>query len=146
MMKRILIVLMVILNSCGSNQEKAENNSDFEDRIPEKLHGYYLLSELKTDNISGEDIIFRFDSIKSELAGNAGCNRFLSAYTHREKNINFQPAVSTKMYCEGKMERELEIMDLLPEVSEIIQQNKDILLLSAENELLLKLKKTNRSE
>ena len=137
---------MVILNSCGSNQERAENNTEFEDRVPESLHGYYLLSELKTENVSGEDILFRFDSIKSEVAGNAGCNRFLSTYVHREKNINFQPAVSTKMYCEGKMEREIEIIDLLPEVSEIIQQNEDVLLLSEENELLLKLKKTNRSE
>src|SRR5690554_5175794 len=145
-MRRILIVLMVVLNSCGSNQERTENNADFETRIPEKLHGYYLLSELKDKNVGGEDILFRFDSIKSEVAGNAGCNRFLSTYVHREKNINFQPAVSTKMYCEGKMEREIEIIDLLPEVSEIIQQNEDVLLLSEENELLLKLKKTNRSE
>jgi|SRR5690606_9644640 len=145
-MRRILIILMLVLNSCGSNQERAENNSEFETRVPEKLHGYYILSELKTDIISGEDIIFRFDSIKNEVAGNAGCNRFLSIYNHQENNINFQPAVSTKMYCEGRMEREMEIINLLPEVSEIIQQNENILLLSEDNELLLKLKKTNRSE
>ena len=114
---------MVILNSCGSNQERAENNTEFEDRVPESLHGYYLLSELKTENVSGEDILFRFDSIKSEVAGNAGCNRFLSVYTHQNSKIEFQPPVSTKMYCEGKMEREMEIMELLPKISEIVQQN-----------------------
>ena len=145
-MKKLLITLLVILNSCGSNQERAENNDSIEVTTPVKLHGYYLLSELKDKNVGGEDILFRFDSIKSEVAGNAGCNRFLSTYAHRERNIKFQPAVSTKMYCEGKMEREMEIIDLLPEVSEIIQQNEDILLLSEDNELLLKLKKTNKSE
>src|SRR5690606_31353337 len=110
-MKKLLIAFMVLLNSCGSNQERTENNAEFEDKIPKKLHGYYVLSELKTNNVGGEDIIFRFDSIKSEVAGNAGCNRFLSTYVHREKNISFQPAVSTKMYCEGKMEREQEIIN-----------------------------------
>lgn len=145
-MRKILIVLMVILNSCGSNQERAENNENMEITTPAKLHGYYLLSELKDKDIGSEDILFRFDSIKSEVAGNAGCNRFLSTYAHKERTIKFQPAVSTKMYCEGKMEREMEIIDLLPEISEIIQQNDDILLLSEDNELLLKLKKTSRSE
>lgn len=145
-MRNILMALMVILCSCGSNQERADNNDESEAKIPGKLHGNYLLNELKTESTSGEDIIFRFDSIKSEVAGNAGCNRFLSVYTHQNSKIEFQPPVSTKMYCEGKMEREMEIMELLPKISEIVHQNEEILLLSEENELLLKLKKTSRSE
>ncbi|HSP40631.1 MAG TPA: META domain-containing protein [Gillisia sp.] len=145
-MKNILIALMVIFTSCGSNKERGENNEEFEARIPGKLHGNYLVSELKNENLGGEDIIFRFDSIKSEVTGNAGCNRLNSVYVHIDSSINFQPAISTKMYCEGKMEREKEIIEILPEISEIIQQNEDVLLLSAESELLLKLKKTNRSE
>ena len=145
-MRSILIFLLVILTSCGSNQERADNIGEFETRIPGKLHGNYLLSELRNENVRGEDISFRFDSIKSEVAGNAGCNRFNSAYRHSETTITFQPAISTKMYCEGKMEREKEIIDILQEISEVIRQNEDLLMLSAENEVLLKLKKTNRSE
>ncbi len=145
-MKKIFIALMVIFNSCGSNQERADGTGEFDTGAPGKLHGNYLLSELKTLNVGGEDIIFRFDSIKNELTGNAGCNRFNSVYRHLETAITFQPAVSTKMYCEGKMEREKEIIDILPEISEIIKQNEELILLSADNELLIKLKKTNRSE
>ncbi len=132
---------MVIFASCGSKQERMEINGESEFLSSEKLHGNYLVNEIRDNNIRSENIVFRFDSIKSEVTGNTGCNRFNSVYTHEDQNIAFQPAVSTKMYCEGKIEREHEIIDLLPEVSEVIQQNEDLLLLSAENELLLKLKK-----
>lgn len=145
-MKKILIAVMVILSSCGSNQERVEHNEDFETAIPGKLHGTYIVSEMKNENVGGEDIFFRFDSIKSEVTGNAGCNRFNSVYRHLESTITFQPAVSTKMYCEGKMEREKEVIEILSETSEIIRQDEAVLLLSKESELLLKLKKTDRSE
>ncbi len=145
-MRNILIFLVAILISCGSNQEKVNYNGEFEAETTTKLHGNYIVSDLKSTNVGGEGIILRFDSIKSEVVGNAGCNRFNSVYRHIDHSIKFQQAISTKMYCEGKMEREKEIIEILPEISEVIRQNEEVLLLSAENELLLKLNKTNRSE
>lgn len=137
----ILISLLAIFASCGSNQEKTDVNEETEFLSPEKLHGNYLVNEIRDQNIGSEDVVFRFDSIESEVTGNAGCNRFNSHYIHEDQTITFQPVVSTKMYCEGKMEREKEVIEILPEISEIIQQDDELLMLSAENELLLKLKK-----
>ncbi len=145
-MNKILTACLFIFTSCASNLERAENKEDNGIRIQGQLHGDYLVSELRGKNVNSGDIFFRFDSIKREVAGNTGCNRFNSVYRHTESMITFQPAVSTKMYCEGKMEREKEVIEILPEISEIIRRNEEILLISADNELLLKLRKTNRSE
>ncbi len=146
-MKKIVFILItaILTFSCGSNQDRTVTGEE-EDFYGKKLHGYYIISDLRTENLMSDNILFRFDSIRNELAGNAGCNRFVASYNHSNEKINFQPAASTKMYCEGKMDREKEIIDILPSVTTIIRQENEIILFSDEKELLLKLKQTSKRE
>jgi copper homeostasis protein (lipoprotein) len=47
--------------------------------------------EIKTNLVLGEE---------NRMSGNAGCNRYSTAYTLKSKNrIKFQPIISTKMAC-----------------------------------------------
>ncbi len=134
---------MVILYSCGSNPEK---NSEFDEEVIYSedllLHGDYVVKQIGSRNINSEEVILKFDKLKNEVSGNAGCNRFSSGFVlSGGSKVSFQQPVSTKMYCEGKMETERALIDAIEEVSEVKQQEGNLIFYSVNNELLLVIEK-----
>ena len=126
--------------SCGSNKENELIEEDLQLDKELKLHGNYLLKELNSEDIS-ERVILQFDTIQKIVTGNAGCNRFSSGFEHSEEKITFIDPVSTKMYCEGKMELELKIIDILPVISEVTEDKRKVVFYSENNERVLALQK-----
>lgn len=106
-----------------------------------KLHGNYHLKELNLKDVSSEKMMLKFDSIQKSVSGYAGCNSFGAGFEHSAEKIKFTDAMSTEMYCEGKMEREKEIMDALPKISEVTTIKEQIVFYSGNNERLLTIQK-----
>lgn len=142
-MKNILFIFLIILYSCGSNPEK---HSDTEEEVIYSedlvLHGNYLVKQIGSRNLNSEGVILVFDQLKNEVSGNAGCNRFSSGFVlSGGAKVSFQQPVSTKMYCEGKMETEKALISSIEQVSEVKQQEGNLIFYSENNELLLVIEK-----
>ncbi|UJH92990.1 META domain-containing protein [Antarcticibacterium sp. 1MA-6-2] len=83
-----------------------------------------------------------FDEKRKELRGNAGCNpRFSSGFERDGRKITFSEPVSTRMFCDGKMERENQVMEILPKITEMRKNEDNVIFLSNEGEQLLMVQK-----
>lgn len=141
-MKKVLCAFLILLYSCGSNQENKSEipGAEMESAENFNLHGSYLIQKIKNENVS-EKFELKFDSITNEVSGNAGCNRFGAGYERTGIKIAFKPVVSTKMYCEGKMEMENAITEILPQISQMILQEGELVLMNEELDPLLTIEK-----
>lgn len=61
------------------------------------------------------------------------------------KEITMKPGISTKMYCQEKMETERKFMGLMSQVKFIAQSDENLYLKDSENKLLIKAKKRESS-
>ncbi len=142
-MKKFMFALLILIYSCGSNQENKPGieGNDLGSAENIKLSGSYLIQKIKAENVSSEKIELKFDSINNEVSGNAGCNRFSSGFERTGIRITFKPVVSTKMYCEGKMELENAVSEILPEISQMILQDGELVFMNENLDPLLTIEK-----
>lgn len=110
------------------------------------LTGSYVLSQLKGKDISFEQISLQIDTKRQEVRGNAGCNRFSVPYDKQGNEISFQEPVSTKMFCEGKMEREKEIIDLFSSITRVEQDGEKVIFLDENRDPVFRAQKTKNRE
>ena len=148
-MKQLSLLLCLLLFASCANAKKGSNeltgNPQDLGEI-EMLSGEYHVITLKEENISSEDIYFKVDDMGESLMINAGCNVLRVDFIQVKDSINFEPPVSTKMYCEGKMTYENTLNSILPEIIEIQRREDNLVFLSKENEVLLTAQKTEKSE
>ncbi|HSI70165.1 MAG TPA: META domain-containing protein [Gillisia sp.] len=147
-MKNLLITLLVVMASCGEKQERKEGPMKPERALTEEmeLSGSYVLAQLKSEEITSEDISLKIDEDRKEVMGNAGCNRFSAFYERDGNDINFQEPASTKMYCEGKMEREKEVINLFSEITGVQKDGEYIVFSSENGDPVFRAKKTKNRE
>lgn len=147
-MKYLMLLLVLFFFSCGDKQEQQEEPMKPKTGISEEmeLSGSYVLKQLRKKDVASEDITMRMDEKRNEVMGNAGCNRFSARYERNGNEIVFQQPVSTKMFCEGKMEREQEIMDLFSEIAEVKEQGNNLIFISKSGETLITIEKTTNRE
>lgn len=128
--------------SCGNSEEKiSENPADLA-----SLNGNYKLLELDGENIASEGFILNFEGKEQRLSGKTGCNNFVASYKVQDSIIRFNQPLGTKMFCQGQMEHEEIFGKVLPEIRNVKISDKDLIFLSAENQELLNLQKTEDSE
>lgn len=142
----MLMVVFLILASCGNLQENGSEIQEPQTAENLLLDGNYLVMQVRSEDIASQEVVFLFNDKVKQLSANAGCNRFRASYDRTGKNITFEEAMSTKMYCEGKMQLENELISLLPHVSEIKKMGNEIGFYSEDNEQLLTLRKTGNRE
>jgi len=65
----------------------------------------------------GEAAILKFDEEEEEISGIAACNSFTAGYEMIRNAIKFEDLVTTKKYCEGKMDEENQIITALRSVT-----------------------------
>jgi len=65
----------------------------------------------------GDRAFLTFDEKDNKISGKAACNSFSSEYEMAGEKIKFTGIVSTKMYCEGIMDDENQIITLLKKTS-----------------------------
>ena len=86
-------------------------------------------------NLGGNAII-QFDEKENKVSGKAACNSFGAGYEMIKKAITFESIVTTKMYCEGKMDEENQIITNLQNVTRY-DVKADKLYLYGKDQLLL---------
>lgn len=88
----------------------------------------------------GDNAILTFDEKENKINGVAACNKFSADYEMLRKAVKFGSIVSTKMYCEGKMDEENKIISNLQNVTRY-EVKANMLYLYSQDQLLLTYKR-----
>lgn len=135
-MKNILLLLSVILlTSCGGKK-----NTSTSDVV---LDGLYILENVQGKDLSAEGFIVTFDTEAQRVYGETGCNGFSSQFIQKASEVTFTAPISTRKYCEGKMETEDQILQAVVKVAKFEEKGEEFIFYSAEDEVLFSLTKTN---
>ena len=101
----------------------------------------WTLQTIKQNRVNlAQSAVLRFDEKKSEISGKAACNSFSGDFELIRNLISFSDVISTKMYCEGKMDEENQIMTNLLKISRF-EVKSNLLYLYSKDELLLTYKR-----
>lgn len=134
-----LSLFLLILTSCVNG-----NNTGSQDqKVPD---GEFRLTQIGQEDLSSEDLYFEFVDQEKIMFGNTGCNALSTNYSIDGSEIAFTAPVSTRKFCEGKMETEQKLHSALEETIRFRSDGKDFVFLSGEDEPLIALTKTNSSE
>ncbi len=87
----------------------------------------------------GDRAYLKFDDKENRINGRAVCNSFFSEYQITGNKISFSPIGSTKMYCEGSMDDEDQIIRGLQNTDRY-EIRSDLLYLYGGDKLLLTFK------
>jgi heat shock protein HslJ len=133
----IITSAILVLFSCLSTK-KSIKNQDFPS-------GNYLVLSLEDKTFSEKDkYIINIDTNQKRLGGKLDCNTFGTNYTLKDDNsIEFGYAMSTKMYCEGKMEIENRFFKKLNSMKFYKFEDDYLSFYDDSNSLILKLKRIN---
>ena len=88
----------------------------------------------------GDNAILTFDEKENKINGVAACNKFSADYEMLRKALKFGSIISTKMYCEGKMDEENKIISNLQNVTRY-EVKANMLYLYSQDQLLLTYKR-----
>ena len=128
MKKIIFAFLALIIASCGGSKEVIAN-----------LDGEYQLRLLDEEDVSAEDLSFTFNRSEKRISGETTCNGFSAQYTQENNVLSIGRAMSTRMYCEGRMEMEQKIISSLEDVARVEKNGKDLVFYSTDNRRLFTL-------
>ena len=136
-MKQFLHSIFVLAIFSGCHVIKPEN-------APLKLDGpEWKLVAINHKNIVADGRAFlKFDEKDLEIKGKAFCNTITADYgLMGDTQLTFEAITSTKMYCEGVMDLENQMISNLQNVKHYQIKNGMLYLLSSSNEALLTFKK-----
>lgn len=128
----------LMLVACGNT------NMETNQALP--LEGEYQIISVDTDVLNDTDYVLTFDLEEQKAYGYVGCNRFSSSFVQEGNNLQFKGGLSTKMFCEGKMEIEARILDALEEITGVRKANDKLVLHSSESDDLITIKKQEKRE
>lgn len=105
-MKPYLLLCLFLITSCSA----LKPNSD----LPKLGESVWNLTaiEQRPVNFDGRAFI-KFDEKENKISGKALCNSYFSDYEMIGQKITFSSVGSTKMYCEGMMDEENQIITQL---------------------------------
>ncbi len=105
-MKLYLLLFLVSLSACSAMQP----NSD----LPKLGESNWKLIAIEQKPVNyGDRAFIKFDEKENKISGKAACNSFSSEYEMIGQKITFTGIGSTKMYCEGIMDDENQIITQL---------------------------------
>ena len=105
---------------------------------------YYEATSIDGVNLNDKKVSIFLNTDEKAISGNATCNDYRFEYEIDDKEIKMNRGISTKMYCDGKMDIERGFMQHLGNVKYISQTDDMLYLKDKENKLLIKAKKTER--
>jgi heat shock protein HslJ len=99
----LAIISCVLFSSC--EVLKSETDS------PKLGNTKWVLLSIKDRPVKLSDKAYlNFEEKDNRIAGKAACNSFFGEYTIVKQTIKFEGVGSTKMFCDGLMDEENEIM------------------------------------
>ncbi|MDB5013464.1 MAG: hypothetical protein JWQ25_1666 [Daejeonella sp.] len=134
-MKRFILVFLSFLLFTSCEVLKSETDS------PKLNNTKWTLHSIKARVVNlGDKAYLNFEEKDNRIAGKAACNSFFGEYTIVKQTIKFEGVGSTKMYCEGLMDEENEIMTALNNTRRY-EIKADMLYLYSTDQLLLTFKR-----
>lgn len=101
---------LITLAACNVIQQAAD--------VPKLGESTWKLTGIEKRPVSyGDRAFIKFDEKESKISGKAVCNSFFSEYEMIGQKITFSSIGSTKMYCEGVMDDENQIITHLQKTS-----------------------------
>ncbi|MES2875281.1 MAG: META domain-containing protein [Bacteroidota bacterium] len=132
-MKLYIILTLIFLTSCNAMQPTAD--------LPKLGESNWKLIAIEQKPVNyGDRAFLTFDEKENKISGKAACNSFTSDYEMAGQKIKFTGITSTKMYCEGIMDDENQIITQLQKTSKY-EVRSDKLYLYAEEKLALTFKR-----
>lgn len=134
-MKHLLFLLapVILLTACATIKSESD--------IPKLGESVWNLIAIDKKSVNfGDKAFIKFDEKESRSSGKALCNSFFSEYEMIRNKISFSNIGSTKMYCEGMMDEENQIIANLQKTNRY-DIKLDFLYLYSENQLLLTFKR-----
>lgn len=130
-MKNFLFAFLALaLISCGSSKVEVVS-----------LNGTYKILNLQGEDVSTQNYSLTFTPTEHRVTGETGCNGFSAKYIQENNVLSIGRAMSTRMYCEGKMEMEQKIINHLEDVAKVEKRGKDLVLVSTDNRSLFTIQK-----
>lgn len=128
-MKPYIFLWLTVLTACTAIRSTSD--------LPKLSESTWKLSaiEQRAVNFDGRATI-KFDEKEGKISGKAVCNSYFSDYEMIGQKISFTGIGSTKMYCEGVMDDENQIISNLQKVSRY-EVKADFLYLYAGDSLVL---------
>jgi len=109
-MKLYLLLVIISLASCSALQPTAD--------LPKLGESEWKLVAILHKPVNfGDRAFLKFDEKENKISGKAVCNSFFSEYEMIGNKIKFDGIGSTKMYCEGIMDDEHQIITQLQSTS-----------------------------
>ncbi|HET8753733.1 MAG TPA: META domain-containing protein [Salinimicrobium sp.] len=138
-MKTFLLFLsLIILNSCANFTQKSI--------VIHHLDGQFQLIELNGKDVSSKDFIFNFLPAENRVFGETGCNGFSANFKQQDENFGFIDPLSTKKFCDGKMETENKILNALLETKSFKMKENEFIFFGEDKEQLFTLKNIQEVE
>ncbi len=132
-MKLYILICLFALTSCSAMQPSAD--------LPKLGESTWKLIAIEQRPVSyGDRAFVKFDEKENKISGKAACNSFTSEYEMAGQKIVFSDISSTKMYCEGIMADENQIMTQLRNTNRY-EVKSDMLYFYAEQKLVLTFKR-----
>jgi heat shock protein HslJ len=135
-MRKFLIVTLIaatLLSSCSIINPQADNPNLGDSE-------WKLISVNGSPKALGGNGVLRFDEKENQITGIAACNNFTADYEMLRKAIKFESIITTKKYCEGKMDEENLIITNLQHVTRY-DVKANMLYLYSQDQLLLTYKR-----
>ncbi len=132
-MKIYLLFAVVLFTSCTAMQPTAD--------LPKLGESNWKLIAIEKKPVNyGDRAFIKFDEKENKISGKAACNSFFSEYEMIGQKITFSGIGSTKMYCEGIMDDENQIITHLQKTTKY-EVKSDMLYLYVEDMLALTYKR-----
>lgn len=132
-MKLYSLLCIFTLTACNAIQPAAD--------LPKLGESNWKLIAIEQRPVNfGDRAFLKFDEKENKVSGKAVCNSFFSEYEMTGQKIKFDAIGSTKMYCEGIMDDEHQIITQLQNISRY-EVKSDMLYLYAEHKLALTFKR-----
>jgi heat shock protein HslJ len=132
-MKPYVLILLISLASCTAMQPKAD--------LPRLGESSWKLMSIEKKPVNyGDRAFLKFDEKENKISGKAACNSFFAEYEMIGQKITFSALGSTKMYCEGIMDDENQIITHLQKTTRY-EVKSDMLYLYAGDMLALTYKR-----
>ncbi|MBC7760111.1 MAG: META domain-containing protein [Phormidesmis sp. FL-bin-119] len=132
-MKIYLLLCLFALTSCNAVQHTAD--------IPKLGESNWKLVAIEQKPVNfGDRAFLKFDEKEHKVSGKAVCNSFSSDYEMSGQKITFSGIISTKMYCEGIMDDENQIITQFQKTNRY-EVKSDKLYLYAEGKLAMTFKR-----
>jgi heat shock protein HslJ len=129
----ISLIILASLGSCSIMNQSADNA----ELSPSE---WRLISINGAPMSLGGNAVLRFNEKETQINGIAACNSFSADYEMLRKSIKFGNIITTKKYCEGKMDEENKIITNMQNVSRY-EVKANMLYLYSQDELLLTYKR-----